>query len=80
MTGHMPIQMLASHIASSCAIAVGSHPLCELGSVLSNRNLCFPFVGYNGFILPANEIIPNSQEVIDGIIAMVDEARKLRYL
>lgn len=31
-------------------------------------------------MLPANQIIPNSQEITDGLVAMVGEARKLNYL
>lgn len=36
--------------------------------------------GENGFILPANQIIPNSEEVLDGLIAMTKEATELNYL
>lgn len=32
-----------------------------------------------GFILPADQIISNSDEVIDGLIAMINEARALNY-
>lgn len=37
-------------------------------------------VGQYGFILPANQIIPNSLEVLDGLIAMVAEARALNQI
>lgn len=33
----------------------------------------------DGFIVSADQIIPNSKEVIDGIVAMVAEARALKY-
>lgn len=35
--------------------------------------------GY-GFILSADQIIPNSEEVIDGLVAMFAEARALKYI
>lgn len=38
------------------------------------------FSGRYGQILPANQIIPNSLEFIDGLKAMVNEAKSLRYL
>ncbi|XP_055294989.1 zinc carboxypeptidase-like [Sitodiplosis mosellana] len=36
--------------------------------------------GQNGFILPADQIIPNSEEILDGLVAMVKEAKELNYL
>lgn len=36
--------------------------------------------GMAGFALPANQIIPNSKEAIDGIVALVAEAKVLNYL
>lgn len=36
--------------------------------------------GRHGFILPAEQIIPNSLEVLDGLIALVKKARDLRQL
>ncbi|XP_055295225.1 zinc carboxypeptidase-like [Sitodiplosis mosellana] len=36
--------------------------------------------GHFGFILPADQIIPNSLEVIDGLKAMINEAKLLQYL
>lgn len=38
------------------------------------------FKGNAGFILPANQIIPNALEVIDGMVVMVKEAKALEYL
>lgn len=35
--------------------------------------------GRYGFALPANQIIPNAQEVIDSLIVILDEARNLGY-
>lgn len=56
----------------------------HLKLVLSERQYLklnnFRFAGRFGFILPATQIIPNSQETVDGIVAMVDEARNLNYL
>lgn len=37
-------------------------------------------IGRYGFLLPTNQIVPNSLEVIDGLIAMVREAKTLQYL
>lgn len=37
-------------------------------------------LGHRGFILPSDQIIPNSLEVFDGIKAMVKEAKALNYL
>lgn len=36
--------------------------------------------GKHGFILPKEQIIPNSLEVLDGLIALVSEAKSLKYL
>lgn len=36
--------------------------------------------GAHGFLLPASQIVPNSLEVIDGLVAMVKEAKQLNYL
>lgn len=36
--------------------------------------------GAHGFLLPASQIVPNALEVIDGLVAMVIEAKNLRYL
>lgn len=38
------------------------------------------FSGKHGFILPADQIIPNSLEVLDSLQGMVEEARALGYL
>lgn len=35
--------------------------------------------GGHGFILPAKEIIPNGQEVMDSFLAMFQEADRLGY-
>lgn len=40
----------------------------------------FHFTGKFGFLLPADQIIPNSEEVIDGLKVMVAEMKKLNYL
>lgn len=47
---------------------------------MNNNNFHIYFVGRFGFILPANQIIPNGEETTDAIVAMVAEARKLKYL
>lgn len=41
--------------------------------------LPFYFIEY-GFLLPADQIIPNALEIIDGLKAMVKEAKLLHYL
>lgn len=33
----------------------------------------------NRFILPTEEIIPNSEEAFDGILAMIEKAKELGY-
>lgn len=34
-------------------------------------------LGQYGFVLPANQIVPNAEEALDGIIAMVKEGRNI---
>lgn len=36
--------------------------------------------GRNGFILPPQEIIPNSEEVLDSLVVMVKQSREIGYL
>lgn len=36
--------------------------------------------GANGFVLPANQIIPNGQETVAAIIKTVAKSRELGYL
>lgn len=38
------------------------------------------FLGQYGYILPADQIIPNALEFFDGLKAMVNEAKALNYL
>lgn len=40
----------------------------------------FEFRGPETPFLPTDQIIPNALEVIDGIIAMIKEAKALKYL
>ncbi|XP_058445792.1 zinc carboxypeptidase-like [Malaya genurostris] len=35
--------------------------------------------GYHGFLLPADQIIPNSEEVLDSLVAFLGKARELGY-
>lgn len=35
--------------------------------------------GKFGFLLPSDQIVPNSLEFIDGLVAIVKEARALNY-
>lgn len=42
--------------------------------------LCALFTGSYGFILPADQIIPNSIEALDALIAMVADARRHNVL
>lgn len=44
------------------------------------NNNCFFDQGKFGDILPAEQIIPNSLEVLDSLIAMVGKAKSLKYL
>jgi hypothetical protein len=34
-----------------------------------------PYGNY-GFVLPATQILPNAEEVLDGVVAMIREARR----
>lgn len=34
---------------------------------------------YYGFLLPADQIIPNGQEVLDSLVALFQEAKKFGY-
>lgn len=38
------------------------------------------YVGEYGFLLPADQIIPNGEEFIDGLKALIAEAVVLNYL
>ncbi|KFB45620.1 zinc carboxypeptidase [Anopheles sinensis] len=40
----------------------------------------FRDTGATGFVLPANQIIPNAQETLNGLIAFVAEAKRLGYV
>lgn len=40
----------------------------------------FEFAGRYGFLLPANYIIPNAEETIDGLKAMIKKAKSLKAL
>ncbi|XP_023247794.1 zinc carboxypeptidase-like [Copidosoma floridanum] len=35
--------------------------------------------GRHGFLLPADQIVPNSEEVLDSLVAMFNEAKKIGY-
>lgn len=35
--------------------------------------------GNTGFLLPARQIIPNAEETLDGIVAMLKSAKNLAY-
>lgn len=35
--------------------------------------------GHYGFVLPPEQIIPNAEEVLDSLVAMVAEARKFGH-
>lgn len=37
-------------------------------------------LGQYGFVLPADQIIPNALEVLDGLKAIIKEANELNYL
>lgn len=54
--------------------------------VYDNRNVSLSYTfelrdtGDYGFVLPTSQIIPNSLEIIDGLVAMFKEAKQLNYL
>lgn len=37
------------------------------------------FLGRHGFLLPAKQIIPNSLEVLDSLVALVNKAKSMSY-
>lgn len=47
-----------------------SHRFCILTTIL----------GHHGFLLPTDQIIPNSLEIIDGLVAMIKEAEKWKFV
>ncbi|XP_055294901.1 zinc carboxypeptidase-like [Sitodiplosis mosellana] len=69
-------------IASTIYLASGSSIDWAYGVAKVPITYTFEFrdKGKNGFILPADQIIPNSEEVLDGLIAMAKEAKELNYL
>lgn len=69
-------------VCSSADIASGSSIDWAMGVYDTPLSFVFEFrdTGTNGFTLPASEIIPNSVETIDGIVALVREAQSLGYL
>lgn len=40
----------------------------------------FTLLGRYGFMLPASQIVPNSEEILDGLIAFVKEGRAQKAL
>lgn len=48
-----------------------------------NVSLSYTFefrdLGDYGFVLPPSQIVPNSLEIIDGLVTMVKEAEELNY-
>lgn len=40
----------------------------------------FRDLGRNGFVLPAEQIIPNAEEVLDSIVVLVQKSREIGYL
>lgn len=70
------------NIAETIYLASGSSIDWVYGKLNVPLTFTFEFrdKGRHGFLLPAEQIIPNSLEVIDGLVAMVKEAEKLKYL
>ncbi|XP_055295139.1 zinc carboxypeptidase-like [Sitodiplosis mosellana] len=75
-------QYKVGNIAEAIYLASGS----TIDWVYATRNVSLTYTfefrdkGRYGFLLPADQIIPNSLEVIDGLKAMVEEAEALQYL
>lgn len=63
---------IASGISVDWAFAVGGIPLSYTYELRDQ--------GEFGFILPAEQIVPNGEELLEGFIAMIDEARVLGYM
>lgn len=59
-------------------ILVGGLKLFFLFHCLSK--LCFHTPGDYGFVLPPDQILPNSLEIFDGVKAIVRECRVIGYL
>ncbi|XP_055308561.1 uncharacterized protein LOC129572592 [Sitodiplosis mosellana] len=75
-------QYRVGSIAEAIYLASGSSIDWVYGTQNVSLTYTFEFrdKGRYGFLLPANQIIPNSLEVIDGLKAMVAEAKALQYL
>ncbi|XP_031623242.1 zinc carboxypeptidase-like [Contarinia nasturtii] len=69
-------------IATTIYLASGSSIDWVYGTQDVKLSFTFEFrdKGRHGFILPADQIIPNSLEIVDGLKAMVEEAKALKYL
>lgn len=55
---------------------------CTCFSFLIYKLYChfsFLSIGNHGFLLPAEQIVPNCEEFLDGLKALVNEARSLKY-
>ncbi|KFB45619.1 carboxypeptidase A2 [Anopheles sinensis] len=63
---------VASGISVDWAFAVAGIPLSYTYELRDQ--------GEFGFILPADQIVPNGEELLEGFIAMIDEARVLGYM
>uniref|UniRef100_A0AAG5DGG9 Peptidase M14 domain-containing protein n=1 Tax=Anopheles atroparvus TaxID=41427 RepID=A0AAG5DGG9_ANOAO len=63
---------VASGISVDWAYAVGGIPLSYTYELRDQ--------GEFGFILPAEQIVPNAEELLEGFVAMIDEARVLGYM
>lgn len=74
MMHFLPLLFSDTTSGSTVDYFVGVHGT-KLGFTFEFRD-----TGATGFVLPANQIIPNAEETLNGIIAFVAEAKTLGYV
>lgn len=80
-TGFMVHKMFLSLTCLNFAIDAMVILAFFLFSIVSNQLKNYIHqTGRHGFVLPANQILPNSLEVLDGVKAMLKEAKLRSYL
>jgi hypothetical protein len=63
-------------------VASGTSPDWAYGAYQTPVSYTYEFrdTGATGFVLPASQIIPNGNEVVDSLVGLVMESRNLGYL
>jgi hypothetical protein len=82
LTARFGTQYQVGTIAALMGIASGGSIDWIKGDQRTNLSYCFELRdrGQNGFILPADQIIPSGQETTDGIVEMIAAAREYGYI